>query len=118
MPYNGSSKYHDPSKNALTENTGNGNDLTVSEDVEVVFADTNDSTLTVTVPSSAEVDGRTVSIIDRGGNAGTNNITITAESGNNVNGSDQDITIATNHGRADFTFNADDSEWLVQTSAP
>lgn len=118
MTYKGSSNHHGPSRDAITENTGNGNDLTVSEDVEVVFADTNDSTLTVTIPSSAEVDGRRIAVVDRGGNAATNNITVTAASGNNVNGSDQDITISTNNGRADFVFNGDDTEWIATTSAP
>jgi len=78
-----------------------------------VFADTNDSTLTVTIPSSEEVDGRRVAVVDRGGNAGTNAITVSAGSGNNVNGSDQDITITTNYGRLDAVFNADNNEWVV-----
>jgi len=117
-PYKGSSKYHGPSRNKITEETGNGNDLTVGEDVEVVFANTNDSTLTVTIPESEEVDGRRVEIVDEGGNAGTNNITVSAGSGNNVNGSDQDITLATNYVRAVAVYNGAQSAWTVTTSAP
>jgi len=117
-PYKGASDTHGQSRDAITENTGNGNDLTVSEGVEVVYADTNDSTLTVTIPSSEETDGRVITVVDRGGNAGTNAITVTAESGNDVNGSDQDLTIGTNFGAMTLRFNADDSEWVGQTSAP
>jgi hypothetical protein len=119
MTYKGSSNHHGPSRDAITEETGDGNDLTVSEDVEVVFADTSGgSPLTVTIPESEEVDGRRVEIVDEGGNAATQNITVTAGSGNDVNGSDQDITLSTNFVRAVAVFNGAQSAWTVTTSAP
>jgi hypothetical protein len=115
MPYKGSSEYHGPSRDKITEETGNGDDLTISEDVEAVFADTNDSTLTVTIPASEEVDGRRVEVFDEGGNAGTNAISISAGSGNDVNGSDQDVDLGTNYGNAVVVYNAASSSWTVST---
>jgi len=112
MPYKGSSDYHGPSRDAITEATGDGNDTTIDEDTEVVFADTNDSALTVTVPEAAEVDGKRVVVTDAGGNAGTNNITVSAGSGNNVDGSDQDVTISTNYGEAALVWSDDESGWF------
>jgi len=114
MTYKGSSNHHGPSRDKITENTGNGNDLTVSEDVEVVYADTNDSTLTVTIPESEEVDGRTVTVVDRGGNAATNAVTVTAASGNDVDGSDQDLTLSTNYGSLVLTWSGDETGWFSQ----
>ena len=111
MAFKGSKKYHGPSRDKIGEETGDGSDLTVDEDTEVVFADTNDSALTITLPESAEVDGKKVKIVDVGGNAGTNAITITAASGNNVNGSNQDVTIGTNNGKKEAFWSGD--EWFI-----
>lgn len=115
MPYKGSSNYHGPSQDYKTEATGNGNDLTINDDTERVLADTNGSTLTVTLPSGAEQDGREVVVVDAGGNAATNAITISAGSGNDVNGSDQDVTLTTGNGRAECIWSDDESQWTVST---
>lgn len=101
MGYKGSKKYHGPSRDKFYEITGDGSDLTIDEETEIVYADTSSSALTVTLPEGAEVDGKVVEVIDEGGNAGTNAITITAASGNDVNGSDQDITIGSNNGKVE-----------------
>jgi len=114
MGYKGSSSYHGPSRDLVTEATGNGNDLTIDADTEVVYADTNDSVLTVTIPSEAEADGKVVTVQDAGGNAGTNAITVTAASGANVDGSDQDLTISTNYGSVTLTYSADETGWFSQ----
>ena len=111
MSYKGSKKYHGPSRDKIVEETGDGDDLTIDEDTEVVFADTNDSTLTITLPESAEVDGKKVKIVDVGGNAGTNAVTITAASDNDVNGSDQDVDLGTNNGKLEAFWSG--SEWFV-----
>lgn len=113
MPYKGSTDYHGPSQDYKTEATGNGNDLTINADTERVLADTNDSTLTVTVPEAAEQDGREIVIVDAGGNAGTNAITFSAGSGNDVNGSDQDVTLGTNNGRLTAIWSDDETQWTV-----
>jgi len=114
MGFKGSSNYHGPSRALVTEATGDGNDTTIDADTQIVYADTNDSVLTVTVPEAAEVDGKTVTVQDAGGNAGTNNITISAGSGNNVDGSDQDLTISTNYGSATITWSEDETGWFSQ----
>lgn len=112
MPYKGSDIYHGPSREAITEATGDGNDLTIEQDTEVVFADTTTSTLTVTLPADAEADGKRVTVVDAGGNAGTNNVTVSAGSGNNVDGSDQDLTISANYGELSLVWSADESGWF------
>ena len=114
MPYKGSSKYHGQARALVTEATGDGNDTTLDADTQIVYADTNDSVLTVTVPEAAEVDGKSVTVQDAGGNAGTNNITISAGSGANVDGADQDLTISSNYGSATITYSDDETGWFSQ----
>jgi len=113
MGYKGSGRYHGPSRDAITEATGDGNDTTVDEDAEVVFADTTSSALTVTLPEAAERDGHRVTVVDAGGNAGTNNVTVSAGSGNDVNGGDQDLTITTNYGATTLVWSDDESGWFT-----
>lgn len=118
MGYKGSSRYHGPSDDKIVEDTGNGNDLTISRDTDIVTADTNDSTLTVTLPSEAERDGNKVIVVDVGGNAGSNAITVTSSgSGVNVNGSDQNLTIETNYAQMKLVYTSSDG-WFAVTSAP
>lgn len=114
MTFKGSKDYHGPSRDLITEATGNGNDLTIDPDTEIVYGDTNDSTQTVTIPEEAEVDGKEVTVQDAGGNAGTNAITVSAESGNDVDGSDQDLTVSSNYGSLTLTWSADESGWFSQ----
>jgi len=114
MPYKGSSQYHGPARELVTEATGDGNDTTLDQDTQIVYADTNASVLTVTIPEAAEADGKEVTVQDAGGNAGTNNITVSAGSGANVDGSDQDLTISTNYASVTLTYSADESGWFSQ----
>jgi len=118
MPYQGSKNYHGPSRAKIASATGDGNDYTADADDQVVVGDTTSSTQTITLPAVADIQtGAKVEIHDGGGNAGTNNITVTANSNDaNINGSDQDITISTNYARHVFTYTG--SEWLTQSSAP
>jgi hypothetical protein len=113
MTYKGSSRFHGPSRDAITEATGDGNDTTVDEDAEVVLADTTSSALTVTLPEAAERDGHAVTVVDAGGNAGTNSITVSAGSGNDVDGSDQDLTITSNFGELTLVWSDDESGWFT-----
>jgi hypothetical protein len=114
MPYKGSSQYHGPARELVTEATGNGSDLTIDPDTQIVYADTNDSTLTVTIPEAAEIDGKEVTVQDAGGNAGSNSITITAGSDNNVDGSDQNLTISSNYASTTLTWSDDETGWFSQ----
>lgn len=112
-PYKGSSNYHGPSRDAITEATGDGNDLTIDEDTEVVFGDTTSSVQTITLPAEAERDGKRVTVVDAGGNAGTLNITVSSGSGANVDGSDQDLTIGTNYGELTLVYSEDETGWFT-----
>lgn len=114
MPYKGSDQYHGPARELVTEATGNGNDLTIGQDTQVVYGDTNDSTQTITIPADAEADGKEVTVQDAGGNASTNAITVSAGSGANVDGSDQDLTITSNYGSLTLTYSADETGWFSQ----
>lgn len=111
MGYKGSSKYHGPSRDLVVSETGNGNDYTTDEDDQLVLADTNDSTLTVTLATAQLRAGATVTVLDEGANAATNNITVSAEGGEDINGSDQDLTISTN--RNGIRFQSDGDQWLA-----
>lgn len=78
--------------------TGDGNDYTVKDNDYLVGADTNDSALTVTIPSSLIAkEGRVIIVNDEGGNAGTNAITIATEGSEDIDGSSS-TTIGTNNG--------------------
>jgi len=79
-----------------------------------VYADTNDSALTVTIPADAEADGKEVTVQDAGGNAGTLNVTVSAASGANVDGSDQDLAVSSNYGSLTLTYSADETGWFSQ----
>ncbi len=117
MTFKGSSKYHGRSNLKITEDTGNGDDLEIDEFTDVVKADTNDSTLTVTLPSAAEKVGNKVTVVDVGGNAGSNAITITSSGSDiNINGSDQNLTIGTNYAKMELVYTGDG--WFATTTAP
>ena len=118
MPYQGSKNYHGPSRAKVASATGDGNDYTATSDDQVVVGDTNDSVQTVTLPDTTEIQaGKTVEVHDGGGNAGTNNITVTANADDvNINGAVQDITISTNYAVHYFTYTG--TEWLNQSSSP
>lgn len=78
--------------------TGDGSDYTVKDNDYMVGADTNDSALTVTIPSSVIAqEGRVIIVNDEGGNAGTNNITVATEGSENIDGSSSG-SISTNYG--------------------
>jgi hypothetical protein len=66
-PYKGSSKYHGPSKDGVTETVdpGNGSDANVSEDTDVAIINP-DGTNSV-VPDNAATAGRTLTVVHNGG---------------------------------------------------
>lgn len=90
------------------KNTGNGDDYTATKNDYIIGADTNDSTLTVTLPSNANVDGKFYVVNDEGGNAGTNAITINTEGDENIDGGSS-ITISSNNGSVQIY--SDGSNW-------
>lgn len=67
MGYNGSSKYHGPSRNGETEtlNPGNGSDASIGADTEVALINP-DGTNSV-VPDAAAEAGRQLTVVHNGG---------------------------------------------------
>jgi len=71
--------------------------------------------LTVTLPDTGNVQtGHQVEVVDEGGNAATNNITVTQNSANspNINDASSDQTLSTNYGKLTFTWTG--SQWIAQ----
>lgn len=97
---------------------GDGNDHTLADDEFVVSMRTDASAATVTLPESLAGSGQIWVIVDRGGNAATNAITIDAEDGanHNVNDSDQNLTISANNGYAVVYAEPDNDNWIVGVS--
>lgn len=94
---------------------GDGNNYVTSGE-SAVFADTSSSTATISIgDSDANTPGYTVHIVDAGGNAGTNNITVSAETDadHNVDGSNQDLTISTNFSHETIMADENGDLWSV-----
>lgn len=62
------------------------NNYTVSSTDVIIFVDTSSQAVTVTLPATSAALGRTLSIVDFGGNAGTNFITIQCDGSDIING--------------------------------
>lgn len=77
----------------------------------IVGGDTSSSAITLSLATTIENTGALMVIQDEGGNAGTNNITINANSGSNINGSGS-ITINSNYGGKLLYYNG--SNWFAQ----
>jgi hypothetical protein len=69
---------------------------------ELVFADSQSPAFTVTLPASPSTDD-VVSVLDVGGNAGTNNITV-SRNGNTINGLAENFVIDVNWAAVDFVY--------------
>jgi len=83
---------------AGVDNTADS-DYTIDEFDYIVTADTNNSALTITLASSEAEEGRFIIVKDVGGNALNNNITISTEGSEKIDGSTSDITISSNYGK-------------------
>jgi len=115
--YKGSQDYHGASRAKVVENTSDGTDYSCTKDDEVVVADTTSSTQTITLPDVSNVQtGKVVEVVDGGGNAGTNNVTVTQEGSENINGGATDVTVSTNYAREVFVWNG--TQWLNSAAAP
>lgn len=93
---------------------GDGSNHTVTMGEAIVQANTSSSTATITLSDAIAAEpGYVVVVKDVGGNAATNNITITAETdtSHNVDGSNQDVTIAANFGEERFYVDEDGHFW-------
>ena len=94
--------------------TGNQNistSTTLSATSSLVFWIATSTAGTVTLPTIASVAGGTcISIVDAGGNAGTNFITVAAQGANTISGA-ATTTIATN--KMSLTFCSNNSSWYI-----
>jgi hypothetical protein len=79
-----------------------------------LMVDTTSSAVTVTLPSAAAF-GDEIQIVDGGGNAGTNNITI-SRNGNNIGGSASDLTLNTNDATRTLVYYNASRGWVITAS--
>lgn len=99
------------SGNALDE-PGDGNNLTIDSDTRFVLANTTSSAADITI-GNATPAGRVVTIIDAGGNAGSNAINVSTPSGgSNIDGSALDDQITTNSGQSSYIAGNSESGWF------
>lgn len=86
--------------------TQSGSYTTTTEGI--IFADTTSAPVTITLAENNLQDGHELVIVDSGGNAGTNAITIDTESGSLIDGS-QSVEIGTDYGANRLT--TDGQSW-------
>jgi len=79
---------------------------------EAVFCDSTGGSFTVTLPATPG-DADNVVVVDVGGAAGTNNITV-ARNGSTINGAAADFVIDQNWGGANFAYNNTGTTWEHQ----
>lgn len=64
----------------------------------------------VTLPTAQSTAGRTITLVDTGGNGGTNNITVLTEGAETING-EANLVINTDYGKA--VLQSDGTDWFV-----
>lgn len=82
--------------------------------------DTTDSARAITLPTATCVQGYRVTIIDDSGNANSNNITISTEGSEQINGSDT-LVISSDYGAvtlAAVVDNGGDVQWRIIATGP
>ena len=79
-----------------------------------LIVDTTSNVVTVTLPSAAAF-GDEVQIVDGGGNAGTNNITI-ARNGNNIKGAASDLVLNSNDQKVNLVYYNASRGWVETAS--
>ena len=80
------------------------------DDYRVGVKYTPTGAVTITLATAMVTAGRCIYIIDEGGNAGTNNITITTEGGELIKGNETN-TISDNYGRRQLY--SDGTDWYI-----
>lgn len=85
-------------------------DSGTDDDTVLLVTRTASGACTITLPSSAAVDGRTLFIKDAGLNAGTYNITIDTQSTEKIDGNDEAVL---NVDGAALTLISDGTDWFV-----
>ena len=81
---------------------------TAKESDYIIAVDTSGGAVTITLPTSALKAGKVYIIDDKGGNAGSNNITVATEGSEKIDGA-ASATISTNY--ASLALYSDGSNW-------
>jgi len=76
--------------------------FTVTKNHSLLLVDTTGGAINLELPTDSD-DGHLLIVQDSGGNAGTNNITITATGGKTINGG-ASVAITSNYGGLDITY--------------
>jgi len=84
-------------------------DYTITDENEIVISDGSSSAVTITLPSPSTDLDLVVSAI----NTSSNNTTITAPGTENLNGSDQDLTISSDYDAGTLRIVSDGSEFFA-----
>ena len=82
--------------------TADGSTNTTAEAGKGYFIDTSSAAHTINLPASPNA-GDTVSVVDYGGNFGTNNLTV-GRNGSNMQGESSDATISVNRRATTFVY--------------
>lgn len=94
-------------KNSI-QNPGDGNNASSTEDSRFALMDTSSSTATFTLSTADNNEGRVITVVDIGGNATNNAITVNTEGSANVDGGSS-ISVGSNHGQV--TVMSDGTNW-------
>lgn len=87
-------------------------DLVATDDILDVTYTATGAVTNLRLMTAQMVVGRTIVVKDGGGNSGTNNITITTEGAEKIDGADT-LVIKTNYAAMTLTVNAAGTGWLV-----
>jgi hypothetical protein len=96
--------------NVSTESTNTVSSNYSTSGETTIFADVSGGSLTVTLSSSDVSDGKIVRVMDKTGNADSNNITVNTESSETING-ETDAVI--NDDFESLTFQSDGTDWFI-----
>jgi len=95
------------SRLSFTSVSATGSSYSIASSDNVILVDSSSATGDINLPAASAAANRVVTIKDKG-NAGTNNITVTSDGSNDIEGS-ATYTISTNYGVESFL--SDGSEW-------
>lgn len=87
-------------------------DLATNDDILDVTYTSTGAVTNLRLMTAQMIAGRTVVVKDGGRNAGTNNITITTEGAEKIDGADT-LVISTNGGSKTITVNSDGTGWMT-----
>ena len=96
--------------NLATVDTSSTTAYTLADDEPAAAVDSNGAAATITIPTAQNNAGQMVYVLDSGGNASTNAITVDTEGSETIDGGGT-VSIGTNYGQ--LTFMSDGSNWFT-----